>query len=339
MGVTDCRERTILLMDLVRPLPSGPLDVIGDVHGEVDALHDLMQTRLGYRADGSHPEGRHAVFVGDLVDRGEDSLAVARLVRGWIESGRASCVLGNHELNLLLGKRRSGNEWFYGEPQAMTGTGAWIPQRLLGTEAERAELLEFLETLPLALERADLRVVHACWQRESVDALRTARGSARERFHAAREHVESALIARGVHPDMIDADVERQNANPVAVCTSGLERPAAAPFRAGGRMRRVERVAWWQDYDEEPAVVFGHYWRGLVESDWPAARGPYLFAGTPPEAALGPRRNAYCVDYGVGYRNPGRARGDAQGKRNALAALRWPEREVVTDTGGGWKAH
>lgn len=323
-------------MELVRPLPAGPLDVVGDVHGEIDALRELLHARLGYRPDGTHPAGRRAVFVGDLVDRGEDSLAVAWLVRGWLAAGRAACVLGNHELNLLLGKRRSGNEWFYGDEQALTGAGSLIAQRVLGTEAERAELLEFLDGLPLALERDDLRVVHACWERESVGALRAGRGSARERFHAAREHVESALLARGVHPDMIEADVERQNANPVAVCTSGLERPATAAFRAGGRMRRVERLAWWQEYEDSAAVVFGHYWRSLAAADWPVSRGPDLFRDTPPEAALGPRRNAFCVDFGVGYRNSGRARGDPQGRRNALAALRWPEREIVTDSGGGW---
>lgn len=323
-------------MQLVLPLPSGPLDVIGDVHGEADALRELLHRRLGYRTDGSHPDNRHAVFVGDLVDRGEDSLAVAHLVRDWMSSGRSSCVLGNHELNLLLAKRRDGNEWFYGDEQTLTGTGGVIPQRVLGTDAERAELLEFLETLPLALERADLRVVHACWEKESIAALKAGGGSARERFYAARDHIAGALNARGVHKDMIEADLERQNANPVAVCTSGLERPAAHKFRAGGRERRVERVTWWEEYDEAPAVVFGHYWRGLVESDWPVSRGPNPFAGVSPQAALGPRHNAFCVDFGVGDRNKGRARGDAQGRRNALAALRWPEREIVTDSGAGW---
>jgi hypothetical protein len=183
-----------------------------------------------------------------------------------------------------------------------------------------------------------LRVVHACWDPSSIAALRGVRGSARERFHAAREHVAVAIVERGVHPDMIEADVERQNANPVAVCTSGLERPATASFRAGGRLRRVERVAWWHDYEEELAVVFGHYWRGLTGVEWPAHRGPDLFANTPPEAALGPRRNAFCMDYGVGTRNAGRTRGDPQRRRNALAALRWPEREVMTDSGAGWSA-
>jgi protein phosphatase len=53
----------------------GPFDIIGDVHGCYDELVSLL-AKLGYDVaeDGSsaaHPEGRKAVFLGDLVDRGE----------------------------------------------------------------------------------------------------------------------------------------------------------------------------------------------------------------------------------------------------------------------------
>lgn len=321
-------------MPLVDRLPEGALDVIGDVHGEWSALEHLLHERLGYARDGSHPERRTAVFVGDLVDRGEDSRAVVRLVRDWMDRNRAVCVLGNHELNLLLGKRRSGNEWFHGESQALRdGTGD-IPQRVLATEAERHELLEFLAGLPLALERRDLRVVHACWDDASVAALRGGEPPAHERFWREQMRIDAELKERGVERDSLEADLERQNRNPVAVCTSGLERPAAAPFRAGGRMRRVERVPWWAEYRAEQSVVFGHYWRALDEQDRPVKRGPYLFAGLRPAEALGPRGNAWCVDYSVGYRNVSRTQtGDPQGRRNALVALRWPERVLVADTG------
>ena len=51
------------------PLPDGPLDVVGDVHGELDALLALL-AHLGYDADGGHPEGRHLV-AGDLAEHRE----------------------------------------------------------------------------------------------------------------------------------------------------------------------------------------------------------------------------------------------------------------------------
>ena len=54
---------------LVQPLFDGPLDIVGDVHGEFDALCWLMR-KLGYDADWQHPDGRRLIFVGDLTDRG-----------------------------------------------------------------------------------------------------------------------------------------------------------------------------------------------------------------------------------------------------------------------------
>jgi polynucleotide kinase-phosphatase len=87
----------------------GPFDVIGDVHGCRAELEELL-ARLGYaithddqgRAiDASHPAGRRAVFVGDLVDRGPDSPGVLRLVMGMVAGSNALCVSGNHEAKLV----------------------------------------------------------------------------------------------------------------------------------------------------------------------------------------------------------------------------------------------
>ena len=67
----------------VAPLFDGPLDIVGDVHGEIDALISLLR-ELGYGDDGKHPDGRRLVFLGDLVDRGPDSPAVLRKVRALV---------------------------------------------------------------------------------------------------------------------------------------------------------------------------------------------------------------------------------------------------------------
>lgn len=60
--------------------------VLGDVHGCIDELNNLLKL-VSYR-----PSDR-LVFVGDLVDRGPDSAGVVRRVR---ELG-AECVMGNHD--------------------------------------------------------------------------------------------------------------------------------------------------------------------------------------------------------------------------------------------------
>ena len=80
----------------------GPFDIIGDVHGCHDELTALL-TRLGYApsdAAWSHPDGRQAIFLGDLVDRGPDSPGVLRLVMDMVASGTALCVQGNHDNKL-----------------------------------------------------------------------------------------------------------------------------------------------------------------------------------------------------------------------------------------------
>ncbi|MEU1538944.1 polynucleotide kinase-phosphatase [Actinacidiphila glaucinigra] len=85
---------------------TGPFDIIGDIHGCSSELETLLG-KLGY-VDGVHPEGRTAVFVGDLVDRGPDSPGVLRRVMGMVAAGDALCVPGNHENKLgrwLRGKQ------------------------------------------------------------------------------------------------------------------------------------------------------------------------------------------------------------------------------------------
>src|SRR5919107_1091115 len=96
---------------LVQPLFDGALDIVADIHGALEAL----LARLGYDEWGGHPEGRRLVFLGDLTDRGPDSPAVVALVRRLVEAGRAQCVLGNHELNLVRGQEKHGGAWFYGK--------------------------------------------------------------------------------------------------------------------------------------------------------------------------------------------------------------------------------
>jgi protein phosphatase len=81
----------------------GPFDIIGDVHGCFDELRTLLE-KSGYRVDGVQvipPEGRKAVFLGDLVDRGLKIPQVLRLVMKMVEQGTAFCVPGNHDVKLL----------------------------------------------------------------------------------------------------------------------------------------------------------------------------------------------------------------------------------------------
>ncbi len=90
----------------------GPFDIIGDVHGCFDELTELLE-KLGYIIKiqsqnftqpvytVTHPKGRKAIFLGDLVDRGIKIPEVLRLVMDMVASGTAFCVHGNHDVKLV----------------------------------------------------------------------------------------------------------------------------------------------------------------------------------------------------------------------------------------------
>lgn len=72
-------------------------DIIGDVHGHADELHELLH-ELGYRRTSRtllHPERRLAIFVGDLIDGGPDPRGILETVAAMQDAGSAKCVMGN----------------------------------------------------------------------------------------------------------------------------------------------------------------------------------------------------------------------------------------------------
>ena len=344
----------------IRELPPGALDIVGDVHGELGPLQRLLR-ELGYAEDGEHAENRTLVFVGDLADRGPDSPGVVRLVRTLIERGRALAIMGNHELNLLRDAPKDGNGWAFRDnhdrnarkrPKYLHSTDA--------TESERIEIRNFFAELPLVLQRRDLRIVHACWHSESLEALEQASSgigiaaafdffetsiekqiaSSGVALQAEREQTQHRLDDPHTVPPLLLAtaklDELRQMGNPIRVLTSGVERGGTEPFFSSGKWRMVERVPWWNEYQDDNAVIVGHYWR------WPSATvdrkafekdGPDLFADTRAHDWLGPKKNVFCVDFSIGRRFRERELGYAEGSCSKLGALRWPEREVVFEDG------
>ncbi|MDR3418111.1 MAG: metallophosphoesterase [Nevskia sp.] len=345
-------------MSLIRRLPDGPLDIVGDVHGELDALHELLR-QLGYGAGGTHPDGRLLVFLGDLCDRGPDSPGVFTLVRSLVESDRACCLLGNHEMNLLRLARKQGNGWAWPEPEDhdLRHGGFGNCRRL--DAAGRDELFAFIRGLPLALEREDLRIVHACWHAPAIEAVRTHGVSDPIALYRQVERdilqrldgtplgeqarlEEQAFDAIATDPDrppppvpnLTRRDELYQNGNTVRAITSGIEQPAVRPFFNTGKWRLLHRVRWWEDYRDPVPVVFGHYWRVPQGMAQPEHKGvSNLFDGYAESAWLGPRGLGFCVDYCVGVRFIERQQGVVDRFQGRLAALRWPEAELVMDDG------
>ncbi|WP_086791397.1 polynucleotide kinase-phosphatase [Streptomyces thermovulgaris] len=133
---------------------TGPFDIIGDVHGCSAELETLLG-KLGY-VDGVHPEGRKAVFVGDLVDRGPDTPGVLRRVMSMVKSGNALCVPGNHENK--YGRHLRGRKVRHTHGLAET-----IAQMEKESEEFRQEVREFIDGLVshYVLDGGRLVVSHA----------------------------------------------------------------------------------------------------------------------------------------------------------------------------------
>lgn len=150
-------------------------DLIGDIHGQGDRLERILsdlgyqKTQSGYR----HSE-RTALFLGDLIDRGHQNRQVIRIVRGMVENDQAKAILGNHELNAI------------GFHEIDQDTG--LPLRLHDEKnikqhktfldeyplnhPDTESVISWFKTLPVFLDMEKFRVVHACWDDESIEVLR-----------------------------------------------------------------------------------------------------------------------------------------------------------------------
>jgi len=156
----------------------GPFDIIGDIHGCCDELEALLQ-QLGYEitpkidtvgADGcapmwgnaiySHPQGRKAVFLGDLVDRGPRILDTLKLARNMVEAGTALCVPGNHDMKLMRKLRGKNVKITHGLDKSLAEIDA-LPDEV--REPFSKEIANFLDSLVshYVLDDGNLVVSHA----------------------------------------------------------------------------------------------------------------------------------------------------------------------------------
>ena len=103
---------------------------VGDVQGCAPSLKALVKKL---------PKKSKMIFLGDLVNRGPDSLGALRQLKSLQESGRAECILGNHDLHLLAidaGLRKT--------------KGLDTVDSILNAP-DRAELIEWIRHRPMAL--------------------------------------------------------------------------------------------------------------------------------------------------------------------------------------------
>lgn len=199
--------------------------LIGDVHGCARELEEAL-SRVG------HSPGRDvAICVGDLVNKGPDSLGALRLAM----SRQLLAVRGNHEENALWAHAR----WLAGQPAKELGKLAWVA----GLTAEE---LDFVRSLPLTLSLPERRalVVHGGLvpgvplERQSPEDLPRMRDVAEGGGVWSRAGATlGRLLKKAV----------------------GAESQAVDAARLRGLERSVEgSVAWAAQWVGPPHVFFGH---------------------------------------------------------------------------------
>ncbi len=113
---------------------------VGDVQGCAPSLKALVKKL---------PKKSKMIFLGDLVNRGPDSLGALRQLKTLQESGRAECILGNHDLHLLAidaGLRKT--------------KGLDTVDNILKAP-DRKELIHWIRNRPMALSNGKVLTVHA----------------------------------------------------------------------------------------------------------------------------------------------------------------------------------
>ncbi|WP_438978833.1 symmetrical bis(5'-nucleosyl)-tetraphosphatase [Polynucleobacter sp.] len=113
---------------------------VGDIQGCAPSLKALVKKL---------PAQSKMIFLGDLVNRGPDSLGTLRYLKQLQEEKRIECILGNHDLHLLAvdaGIRKT--------------KGLDTVQPILDAP-DRAELIHWLRHRPMALSNGKVLTVHA----------------------------------------------------------------------------------------------------------------------------------------------------------------------------------
>jgi hypothetical protein len=310
-------------------------DIIGDVHGQADALVALLG-QMGYRErDGAwRHSDRRAIFVGDFVDRGPKQVETVTMVRRMVDAGSALAVMGNHDFNAIA--------WYLPDPanpgdclrphfsKEAGKRNRRQHARFLGeVEAHPSlhkEIIDWLLSLPLWLDLPEVRIVHACWHSRFMEYLtpRLLPGAllSAELMQDATREPASEDEENSPEPTIFKA---------VEMLLKGMEitLPGGRSFiDKSGLPRLRARVRWWASgpvtyrrailvedrlREELPDIPIPRLLPTCPVAEKPTFIGHYSLAGSPrlllPQIA--------CVDFGAGHHGP-------------LCAYRWDGETTLT---------
>jgi hypothetical protein len=142
-----------------------PLFVMGDVHGQINRLTDILH-RAGLINISREWIGGTARlwFIGDYFDRGPDGIGVIELIKQWQTQaartgGQVGALLGNHDTSILAADR-------YGNIRSSTGTtffSDWLRNggNIADLDGLQPHHVEWLTNLPAIAHVDGLLLLHA----------------------------------------------------------------------------------------------------------------------------------------------------------------------------------
>jgi hypothetical protein len=306
-------------------LLNNDVDLIGDIHGHADELHELLK-QLGYKEiDGvyRHPE-RSVVFLGDFIDRGPDQLEVLRIAQSMCNNGSARAIMGNHEFNAIGWVTENENGHFLRSHDVVHREQheEFLKQIVENSKAHQ-DAINWFWSLPILIDHTSYRAVHACWHNDSIKVLRE---------HCLDEDMRFTLLGFNlVH----QRKSELNEAMEIVLKGPEEKLPEGMSFRdKSGHERHEARIKWWDrnaitfakaalgmdgreaelpdapipsryHYNDKTPVFFGHYWlkgKPIIESE-----------------------NALCLDYSVAKKGSLVAyRHDHESKLNEKAIVSIP---------------
>ena len=149
------------------PAPAKRCFFVGDLHGRDDLLQKILAETRADRLDNA----ADLVFLGDMIDRGPESANVITQLHRLSISGRAICLLGNHErmmLDFLDDPDKKGDLWFHnGGVETLASFGL---DTNIGAASDLAEglrnampdgLENWLRDLPLQWTSGNITATHA----------------------------------------------------------------------------------------------------------------------------------------------------------------------------------
>ena len=127
------------------------LFIVGDIHGLYEDMENLLD-KEGFFIENdcifNKDPNKKLLFVGDIIDRGYDSLKILEIIKNSVENQDHYLILGNHEQKLINSYNKFINNedtYLFGSSEAVTRT---FNEFIKLSKDKQKEYIGFLEKLP-----------------------------------------------------------------------------------------------------------------------------------------------------------------------------------------------